>query len=132
MREFTLEEFTRDVVRTLEDKNISNNNITTSNPDTTELYPLGVVSNPMENIIMTSESNIPIRKRFGITIEWWTDSKYHSMQKYNEGCNLLRAKNILSSGGTYERYDEITKKHIFGSSYEVYYNGLTNSYEKTK
>lgn len=129
MSELSLEEFTRIVVRKLEE---TNENIITSNPDTKETYPLGVVSNPMESILSTDDNNTPIRKLFSISVEWWTDSKYTSMEKYNIANKKLAELNLLPRSMTTPRYDEITKKNIFGSSYEVYFNGITNSFEKIK
>lgn len=129
MSELTLEEFTRLVVRKLEE---TGENIITSNPDTKETYPLGVVSNPMENILLTDESNKPIKKTLAISVEWWTNSKYQSMEKCELGNQKLRELNILPTSNTSPRYDEITKKHIFGCNYQVNYNGITNSLEKIK
>lgn len=124
-----LEDFTRLIVQTLEELG---ENITLSNPDTDETFPIGVVSLPLEMINKTDETNTPTSKRFQISIEWWTDSRYTSLSKYTACGKKLRELNILQTGQTTQRYDEITKKHIVGGSYEVLYNGINNSFNKTR
>ena len=125
MYELDIENFTRytnSLVETL-------GNTTLSNPDDTESFPIAIISNPMESIIRT-EDNKPIYKRFSITIEWWTNSKYGSMNMFQKTNELLRNYNYVMVGTPIDMYDEITKKHRYGGRYEVNYNGLTNSFER--
>lgn len=129
MNEFDLEAFTRMVVKKVEELNYA---ITLRNPSSDASFPVGVVSNPMENIRMTDENNIPILKRFSITIEWWTDSKYEAMKLCQQANLKMRTLNLLKVGNTVIRDDEIIKKSIVGETYEVNYNSLTNSLEKIK
>ena len=129
MKELSLEQFGRIVVRKIEELK---ENVTLSNPDTNETYPIGVVNNFMERIISTDEKNIPIRKRFSVSVGWWTDKMYTSIEKYNNCSIKLRELNLTPTGSISQRYDEITKKHICESSYEVYFNGITNSFEKIR
>ena len=125
MEELSVEEFQRFIVRLVE----TLGNVTLENPDTEETFPIAVVSNAMQSIRKT-ENNFPIYKRFAITIEWWTNSKYQSMQFYQQTNQLLRQYNIAQIGSLIDMYDDITKKHRYGGSYEVNYNGLTNSLER--
>lgn len=125
MYEFTIEEFTRYVIRLLEPLG----NITLENPDIQESFPLAVVNNPMQSINKV-ENNVPIYKRFSINVEWWTNSKYDSMKLYEETNKLLRTYNFVQKGTQTDLYDEITKKYRYGGRYEVNYNGLTNSFER--
>lgn len=125
MYEFTIEEFTRYVVRLLE----TLGNITLDNPDVQETFPLAVVNNPMQSINKT-EDNIPIYKRFSINVEWWTNSRYESMKYYEKTNKLLRNYNFVQKGTQTDMYDEITKKYRYGARYDVNYNGLTNSFER--
>ncbi len=125
MNELKIDEFTRYVCQVLE----SLGNITLENPDSEETFPIGVVSNPMQSIKKT-ENNIPIYKRFSISIEWWTNSKYESMKLFEKTNSLLRTYNFAQIGNQVDIYDEITKKHRYGGRYEVNYNGLTNSFER--
>lgn len=126
MYELDIENFTKIVISKVE---TLNDNIILSNPDVSEEFPCGVVSNPMETIKRT-EDNFPIYKRFSITIEWWTNSKYEAMALFQK-CNiLLRSMNFALKGTPIDLYDEITKKHRYGGRYEVNYNGITNSFER--
>lgn len=125
MYEFDVENFTRYVVNILKELG----EITLNNPDSEETFPLAVVSNVMQSIKKT-ENNIPIYKRFSVTIEWWTDSKYNAMNLYEKTNKLLRNYNFALVGSPIDMYDEITKKNRYGGRYEVNYNGLTNSFER--
>lgn len=126
MTEFTIEDFQRYTVRVIE-KN--GNNVTLSNPDINETFPLTVVSNAMQSIKKT-EDNFPILKRFSITVEHWANSKYEAMKMFQETTVLLRNCNMAQVGTPIDMYDEITKKHRYGGRYEVNWNGLTNSLER--
>lgn len=126
MNELTVEDFQRYVVRLIE---TLGNNVTLENPDVEEEFPLSVVSNVMQSIKKT-ENNFPILKRFSVTVEWWTNSKYESMKLFQETNILLRQSNMAQVGTPIDIYDDLTKKHRYGGRYEVNYNGLTNSLER--
>lgn len=125
IKELSIEEFTRYITRLVAQLG----NITLENPDTEETFPVAVISNPMQSIKKT-ENNIPIYVRFSISIEWWTNSKYESMNLFQETNKLLRQHNLAQIGNPIDLYDQITKKHRYGGRYEVNYNGLTNSLER--
>lgn len=125
IKELSIEEFTRYITRLVAQLG----NITLENPDTEETFPVAVISNPMQSIKKT-ENNIPIYVRFSISIEWWTNSKYESMNLFQETSKLLRQHNLAQIGSPIDLYDQITKKHRYGGRYEVNYNGLTNSLER--
>lgn len=125
MYELKIEDFTKYVVGLVE----ALGNVTLSNPDEDETFPLVVVSNPMETIKRT-EDNYPVYKKFSITVEWWTNSKYNSMALYQRTNELLRQNNFALVGSPIDMYDEITRKHRYGGRYEVNYNGLTNAFER--
>lgn len=126
MYELDEEQFTRYTVRQVE---TLKKNVTLSNPDNKEEFPLSVVSNIMSSIRRTEEG-FPIYVKFSVTVEWWTDSKYESMRMTQETNKLLRKSNYTPIGAPIDIYDEITKKHRYGRRYEVNYNGLTNSFER--
>ena len=125
MYELSIEEFTKYVTDLVEEIG----NVTLANPDTEETFPCCVVSNAMQSIKIT-ENNIPVKIRFSINIEWWTSSKYTSMNYYQKTNELLRQYNFAQVGNQVENYDDITKKYRYGGRYEVNYNGLTNSFER--
>lgn len=125
MYELDEETFTRLVVREIEILG----NTTLSNPDNTETFPIRVISNTMRSI-RTTEDGIPIYTRFSITVECWANSKYEAMSMNQQTILLLRESNFTPIGSPIDIYDDITKKHRYGSRYEVNYNGLTNSFER--
>lgn len=125
MYELDIENFTKYVENLIE----TIGNTTLSNPDSEEVFPIFVVSNPMQTIKKV-ENNIPVYTRFSITIENWNNSRYESMNLHQKVYKLLREYNFCLVGSPIDMYDEITKKHRYGSRYEVNYNGLTNSFER--
>ena len=127
MNELTVEDFTRYTFRIIQ----SLGNVVLSNPDSTETFPVSVVSNPMQSIRVVEEQ-VPIFSRFSITVEWWADSKYGAMNLFQQTNELLRSYNYTLVGTPIDMYDEITKKHRYGGRYEVNYNGLTNAYERIR
>lgn len=106
-------------------------NTSLSNPDTEAEYPCVTVSNTMSNILIT-EDKIPVKTRFQISIEVWDTKKYNTMKIMNEIILKLRSFNLTKVGNTSELYDEITRKHRRGESFEVFFNGITNSFDRTK
>ncbi len=125
MYELSEAEFTKYTVKQVEQLG----NTTLSNPDSSEQFPIAVIGNTMRNILKT-ENNIPIYSRFSITVEWWANSKYEAMELFDTTNKALREYNYIPIGSPIDIYDEITKKHRYGSRYEVNYNGLTNSLER--
>lgn len=125
MKELSIEQFTRYVENLVE----TLGNTTLNNPNTEEKFPIFVISNPMQ-AIKKVENNYPIYTRFSITIENWNNSKYEAMKLHQKTYELLRKYNFCIVGSPIDIYDEITKKHRYGSRYEVNYNGLTNSLER--
>lgn len=126
--ELGLEDFTKIVVAKLEE---DNNEIVLENPQTDSTYPCGVVRTPIKLVDMT-ENGIPVRSRFAITVDWWTDKKYDSMALADKADRKLRELNLIRTGAPIDTYDDITKKYRNGGNYEVFFNGLTNSFDLTK
>lgn len=127
MKILSVEEFTKIICKLVDDVG----NITLSNPDSEDDFPIGVISNTMRSIEKI-ENNIPIIARYSISIFWWTNSKYESMKLENKTTELLLKYNVIPIGNQNDNYDEITKKYIYGYRYEVIYNGLTNSFNRVK
>ena len=76
--------------------------------------------------------DVPILSRFSITIEAWTKRKSSSIELADEIDSKLRGYNFTRTGTPIDLYDENTKCHRYGGSYEVFYNALNNSLEKVK
>lgn len=128
MYELGEEEFTRIVENKVEELKY---NTLLSNPSTDAIFPCITVGNTLSSILVT-EDKIPVRTRFQITIEVWATKKYEAMGILDKVTVKLRELNLTKVGNPIENYDEITSKHRRGYSYEVFFNGLTNSFDRTK
>ena len=124
--ELSVENFTKIVVNKLNEKT---NDVLLSNPQITSIFPCCIVSLPLSSIEIT-EDGVPVRSRFSISIEWWTDKKYSSMQLLDETDILLRTLGMTRVNTNIDMFDDITKKYRYGGQYEVFYNGLTNAFER--
>ncbi|MCI9434777.1 MAG: hypothetical protein HFI86_05875 [Bacilli bacterium] len=105
--------------------------VVSENPDGKAIFPCIVVQAPMRLDEKTGEY-VPILSRFSITIEAWTKRKSSSIELADEIDSKLRGYNFTRTGTPIDLYDENTKCHRYGGSYEVFYNALTNSLEKVK
>lgn len=101
------------------------------NPDGKSVFPCIVVQAPMRLDEVNGET-IPILSRFSITCEAWTKRKSSSVSLADDIDSKLRGYNFTRVGTPIDLYDENTKCHRYGGSYEVFYNALTNSLEKVK
>ncbi len=129
MINFDLESFIRYSVNMLKE---INKNIRIENPDDKAIFPVTVISNPMDNEIVIDDDNSSIYIKYMITVENWSDTFYDSVKLDSKITSILRKHNFLPIGNPINRKDEITKKFIFGHNYQVNYNKLTNSLERTK
>lgn len=128
MSELTEEQFTRIVVNYIEELGY---NVLLSNPDTNATYPCVIVNNILSSIQIT-EDKIPVRTRFQTSVEVWATKKYEVMEIMDKIVVKLRELNLTKVGTPTELYDEITSKHRRGYSFEVFFNGITNSFDRTK
>lgn len=129
IKELSDEAFTRIVENIIENLGY---NTSLSNPDTEAEYPCVTVGNTLSNILITDENNIPIKTHFQINVEVWDTKKYDTMKIMNEVIIEFRKYNLIKVGNTTEIYDEITRKHRRGEAFEVFFNGLTGSFDRTK
>lgn len=130
MIELKIKDFTDIVVKLLE---TIIPEVVLENPDASSIFPCIVCQAPMRyDEVNNHEDNIPILSRFSITIEAWTKKKSSSLSLSDEIDSKLRGYNFTRVGTPIDLYDEITKSHRYGGSYEVFYNAMTNSFEKIK
>ena len=101
------------------------------NPNGKSVFPCIVVQAPMKYDEVNGE-NLPILVRFSIIAEAWTKKKSSSIALADDIDTKLRGYNFTRTGTPIDLYDENTKCHRYGGSYEVFYNALTNSLEKVK
>lgn len=128
LKEFKTKEFYDMVVSILE---TIIDEVVGENPDASSIFPCLVVQAPIRTDDITGEYN-PILSRFSITIEAWTKKKSNSIALIDEVDSKLRGYNFTRIGTPIDLYDEITKSHRYGGSYEVFFNAITNSLEKIK
>lgn len=132
MTELDIETFQRLVYRKLDE--IEGREIVLKDPTTESVFPCTVLRTPLESMPLRphTENCIPVRKLFQITIEEWCDKQYDCMARAQETTIKLREYNIIKTSNDISVYDDITKKYRLINNYEVYYNGLTNSFERIK
>lgn len=128
MKEFKVSEFYDMVIEILE---IILKEVVRENPDGKAVFPCIVAQAPMRLDEKNGE-DVPILSRFSITIEAWTKRKSSSIELADEIDSKLRGYNFTRTGTPIDLYDENTKCHRYGGSYEVFYNALNNSLEKVK
>lgn len=128
MKEFKVSEFYDMVIGILE---TILKEVVRENPDGKAIFPCIVAQAPMRLDEKNGE-DVPILSRFSITIEAWTKRKSSSIELADEIDSKLRGYNFTRTGTPIDLYDENTKCHRYGGSYEVFYNALNNSLEKVK
>lgn len=128
MYEYTIKQFSDLIVENLEKLQNNKNEVILQNPDTQSKFPCTVVRTPIETIL-SREDNIPIRKRFSISIEEWADKQAMCMNRLSQTELKLREYNILKTSNDISFKDSITDKYRIINTYETIYNGLTNSFE---
>lgn len=128
MKEFKVSEFYDMVISILES---ILKEVVRENPDGKAIFPCIVAQAPMRLDEKNGE-DVPILSRFSITIEAWTKRKSSSIELADEIDSKLRGYNFTRTGTPIDLYDENTKCHRYGGSYEVFYNALNNSLEKVK
>ena len=128
MKEFKVSEFYDMVISILES---ILKEVVRENPDGKAIFPCIVAQAPMRLDEKNGE-DVPILSRFSITIEAWTKRKSSSIEIADKIDSKLRGYNFTRTGTPIDLYDENTKCHRYGGSYEVFYNALTNSLEKVK
>lgn len=121
---FTTEQLTKMIYKKLEPLKYK---IVLSNPTTESKFPAIVLNTPLESTLKRYNQEV-LEKRFQISIECWANKKYKVMQMMEEVSQILIKYNFLKTNTTSDIFDEITQKYRMIMTYEVKYNGLTNSF----
>lgn len=134
MKEFT----TRDMsdlleaeLNSIKDNGKSNTEVILENPTTESIFPCRLIHTPLDSV-RKSENAIPILKDFQITIEHWASKQRNCMEMASNTDKALQKRNMLRTNTQPIMYDEITKKYRLITSYEVRWNGITNSFNFIK
>ena len=97
-------------------------------PTTESIFPCRVIETPLESV-NKSINAIPIRKTFQVSIEHWASAQRFCMEMANNTDKKLQKRNFTRTNSSPIIFDQITKKYRFITTYEVRWNGLTNSFE---
>lgn len=117
-----------DILSEINDDQEEKTNTILQTPTTKSKFPSRVINTPLESIERT-ESAIPLRKTFQVSIEHWTSKQRDCMEMANKTDLELRKKNMIRTNTSPILFDEITKKYRLITTYEVRWNALTNSFE---
>ena len=121
---FSTEQLTKMIYEKLEPLKYK---IVLSNPTTESKFPAIVLNTPLESALKRYNQEI-LEKRFQISIECWAEKKYKVMQMMEEISQILIKYNFLKTNTTADIYDSITQKYRMIMTFEVKYDGLTNSF----
>ena len=113
---------------TIQDNEGLNTELVLTTPTTESIFPCRVIETPLENINKTMNA-IPIRKTFQVSIEHWASEQRFCMEMANNTDKKLQKRNFTRTNSSPIIFDQITKKYKFITTYEVRYNGITNSFE---
>ncbi len=127
--ELNLEIFTDMIVEKLQE--IDGLEVILDNPQADSKFPCASISTPLKSVINT-ENGIPTRVNLSVSVSYWTNSKHSSMKLSDNADIKLRELNLTRVNSPIDSYDEITRKYRYGGSYEVFFNGLTNSLERRR
>lgn len=100
--------------------------VSLSNPTTESKFPIILINTPLENTINRYNKEV-LHKRFQVSIECWADGKYEMLQMMEEVSQIMIKYNFKKTNTTPDIYDDITKKYRMIMTFEVKYDGLTNS-----
>lgn len=134
IQEFTTKDMSDllyDDLSQIQDDEENNTEAVLQTPTTESIFPCRVINTPLDSVLK-SENGIPILKTFQITIEHWYDSQRQCMEMASNTDKVLQKRNMLRINTQPIIYDEITKKYRLITTYEVHWNGLTNSFEFIK
>lgn len=131
MYEFTtknMSDLLYDDLSIIQDNEGVNTETVLTTPTTESLFPCRVIETPLESV-NKSINAIPIRKTFQVSIEHWASEQRFCMEMANKTDKQLQKRNFTRTNSSPIIFDQITKKYRFITTYEVRWNGLTNSFE---
>lgn len=131
MYEFTTKDMSDliyDDLSTIQDKEEENTETVLTTPTTESKFPCRVIETVLESVNKTMNA-IPIRKTFQVSIEHWDNEQRFCMGMASKTDKQLQKRNFTRTNSSPIIFDQITKKYKFITTYEVRWNGLTNSFE---
>ena len=134
IQEFTIKDMSDllyDDLSLIKDDNESNTEVSLQTPTSESVFPCRLINTPLDSVLK-SENAVPVLKDFQITIEQWSESQRKCMEMASNTDKALQKRNMLRTNTQPIAYDEITKKYRLITSYEVRWNGITNSFNFIK
>lgn len=102
--------------------------ITLSENTTESEFPCIEMHTPLKNVNKVVDG-IPVSMTFQISLTCWHEYKRDCMEMASKIDNLLLTLNIIRTNSNDIIYDQVLMKNGMTVTYEVRYNGLTNSLE---
>lgn len=115
------------ILSKIKDNQENETEVVLQTPTTDNIFPIRVINTPIESVIKTQNA-IPILKKFQITIEHWAIEQTETMEMSSKTDIELIKKNIIRTNTSQITFDEIIKKYKLTTTYEVRWEGLTNSF----
>lgn len=134
IQEFTTKDMSDllyDDLSKIKDDEVNNTEATLQNPTTESVFPCRLINTPLDSVLK-SENAVPVLKNFQITIEHWSENQRKCMEMASNTDKILQNRNMLRTNTQPIIYDDITKKYRLITTYEVRWNGLTNSFNFIK
>ena len=102
-----------------------------TNPTTTSKFPCLELHTPLKSVNLT-ENGFPIKSTFQISITCWNEKQRQAMQMTDEVDTKLQEYNFIRTNTSPAVYDQILQKYGITITYEVRYNGITDSFHFIK
>ena len=128
MRDLSIEEISDLIYEKLESLQYEQ---TLSNPATEGVFPCLELHTPLKSISKTQNA-FPIKSTFQISITCWHEEQRKAMEMTQEVEIKLREMNFVRTNSSPSIYDSVLQKYGITITFEVRYNGLTDSFEFIK
>ena len=99
-----------------------------TNPTTTSKFPCLELHTPLKSVNKT-ENAFPILSTFQISITCWNKKQRQCMEMTSEVDTKLQEFNFIRTNTSPEIYDSILQKYGITITFEVRYNGITDSFQ---
>ena len=98
-----------------------------TNPTTTSKFPCLELHTPLKSVNLT-ENAFPIKSTFQVSISCWNEKQRQAMKMTDEVDSKLQEFNFIRTNTSPAIYDQILQKYGITITYEVRYNGITDSF----
>lgn len=99
-----------------------------TNPTTKSVFPCLELHNPLKSVNKT-ENAFPILSTFQMSITCWNEKQRNCMEMTDEVDTKLQEFNFTRTNTNPSIYDSILQKYGITITFEVRYNGITDSFQ---